>query len=161
MALDCLQVKIPRVVHICCGYKYDSKDIKSLEYFRCFMHKSSKDKIYDINGNLTKVKYCLTLWLVCKNNECITSFTYFYDCKNRVITHQQTSGLKYILGLKDKFIKNIPLRVKIPKEQQKNNKYLWKYTDRHPTKKFVSNIYTLDDKKVGETPPQQVTILQL
>ena len=160
MALDCLRIKIPRVVHVCCGYKYDSKNIKSLNYFRCFKHKSLKEKVYDINGNLRKVDYCLTLWLVCKNNDCITSFTYFYDCKNHVITHQQTSGLKYILSIKDKFIENIPLRVKTIKEKPNSNKYLWRYTDQHPTKKFVSNIYTLDDKKIGETEPQQVKVLR-
>jgi len=160
VALD-LRVKVPRVVHTCCGYKYDNKNLKSLEYFKCFLHRSPKEKIFNIKGNLIKVKYCLTIWLVCKNNNCITSFTYFYDWQNRVITHKQTSGLEYILRLKDYFIENIPLRVKTVREKAKSNKYLWKYTDYNPTKKFVSNIYTLDDKKVGETEPQKVIISKL
>ena len=44
------------------------------------------------------------------------------------------------------------------KVEEVSKKYLWRYTDKHPTKANVSNIYTLDDKKVGETPPQNVKI---
>ena len=152
------KVKIPRIVHECCGYKYDSKNINTVDYFRCFAHKSLKNSVYDINGVLKKVKFCITLWLVCKNNDCITSFTYFYDYSNQEITKTQTSGLKYILSLKDKFLENIPLKLKIIKPQASSKRYLWRYTDKHPTKNLVSNIYNLDDKKIGETPPQPLTI---
>lgn len=152
------RVKIPRIVHECCGYKYDSKNTNTVDYFRCFAHKTLRNSIYDTNGILRKVKFCITIWLVCKNNECITSFTYFYDYSNHEITKIQTSGLKYILSLKDKFLENIPLKVKIKRPEPTGKKYLWRYTDKHPTKNLVSNIYNLDDKKVGETPPQQLMI---
>lgn len=161
MVRDWERVKLPRIIHTCCGYKYDSKDIKTIDYFRCFAHKSPNKEIADEKGNTKTVKFCITIWLVCKNNECINSFTYFYDDANKEITKKRIKGIKYILSLKNKFLANIPLRIKTPKIYENSKKYLWRYTDRHPTKKFVSNIYNLDDKKVGETSPQLVRILQL
>ena len=158
MAQDWFRVKIPRVTHVCCGYKYDTKNLNSVHYFRCFAHKSPDEKIIDSTGNYQKVKFCITIWLVCKNNECITSFTYYYNYSNHVITKKQTNGLKYILSLKDNFLDNLQLKIRVPKVEEVSKKYLWRYTDKHPTKANVSNIYTLDDKKVGETPPQNVKI---
>ncbi len=161
MAQDWLRVKVPGIIHVCCGYRYDSKNAEASNYFRCFAHKSPTKQIVDINGDLKDVKFCITIWLICKNNECITSFTYYYDSANKIITKKQVKGIKYILSLKDKFLANIPLRTKTTKIEAKSKKYLWRYTDGHPSKKFVSNIYNLDDKKVGETPPQLVKIYQL
>ncbi|MCR4880943.1 MAG: hypothetical protein K6A44_03210 [bacterium] len=161
MAQAWFRVRVPRVAHFCCGQLYDTKNIKTLEYFRCFAHKSIKNSIQDNDGVLKKVKFCITVWLVCKNNNCITSFTFFYDNTNRLITKKQTRGLKYLLKIKDKFLDNIPLKVKIPKVEISSKKYLWRYVDAHPTKKFVSNIYNLDNKKVGETLPQPVIISNL
>ena len=150
------KVKVPRIIHTCCGYKYDTKNPLTVDCFRCFAHKSKNNVIKDEYGNSVQVKFCITIWLVCKNNECITNFTYFYDSANHVINKIQTSGLNYLLSLKDKFLGNIQLKITTPKIESKSKKYLWRYTDRHPSKEFVSNIFTLDDKKVGETPPQPV-----
>ena len=161
MAQAWFGVRIPHIVYTCCGKTYDSKNINTVDFFRCFAHKSLKSCAFNNKGKLTKVKFCITIWLICKNNNCITSFTYYYDNTNHLITKTQTSGLKYILKLKDKFLDNIPLRVKVPKIESASKKYLWRYTDKHPTKNFVSNIYDLDDKKVGETPPQQVYIYSI
>lgn len=161
MAKAWFRVRIPRVAHICCGQIYDTKNIKTLENFRCFAHKSTKNSILSNDGVLKKVKFCITIWLVCKNNNCVTSFTFFYDNTNHLITKKKTKGIKYLLKIKDKFLDNIPLKLNIPKLESASKKYLWRYTDRHPTKKFVSNIYDLDDKKVGETPPQPVIISRL
>ena len=161
MAQAWFRVKIPRISYVCCGYKYDNKNINTIDYFRCFAHKSRVDKIADNEGNYKRVKFCITVWLVCKNNNCITSFTYYYDYSNHVINKIQTKGLKYILSLKDSFLENIPLNLKTPKIEAKSKKYLWRYTDFNPDKKLVSNIYNLDDKKVGETAPQEIRIYNL
>ena len=161
MAQAWLRVRVPRIVHVCCGQKYDTKDVKTVDYFRCFAHRSTKPSVPDKNGVLKKVKFCITVWLVCKNNNCITSFTFFYDNLSHIITKTQTSGLKYILKIKNGFLDNIPLRVRIPKVESSSKKYLWRYTDRHKSKNLVSCIYNLDDKKVGETPPQPVVIYSL
>ena len=161
MAQAWFGVRIPRIVHTCCGKTYDTKNINTVDFFRCFAHKSLKSHVFNEKGKLTKVKFCITVWLICKNNGCITSFTHYYDKTNRLIKKTQTSGLKYILKLSDKFLDNIPLRVKIPKIESASKKYLWRYTDKHPTKNFVSNVYDLNDKKVGETPPQSVYIYKL
>ena len=161
MAQAWFRVRVPRVAHFCCGQWYDTQNIKTLEYFRCFAHKSTKNSIQDRNGVLKKVKFCITVWLVCKNNNCITNFTFFYDNTGHLIAKRQTKGLKYLLKIKEEFLGNIPLKIKLPKLESASKKYLWRYTDGHPTKKFVSNIYNLDDKKVGETPPQPVIISHL
>ncbi len=162
MAKDWLRVKLPRIKHVCCGYKYDSKDINTVDYFRCFAHKNpQKDIIANKNGEFCVVNFCITIWLACKNNNCITSFTYYYDYSNHVILKKQTSGLNYILSLKDKFLDNISLNIKTPKVYDTSKKYLWRYTDRHPTKEFVSSIYDLNDKKVGETSPQIVNYFHM
>ena len=161
MAQAWLRVRVPHIVHVCCGRTYDSKNYKTVDCFRCFAHKSTRASMPDANGVLKKVKFCITIWLVCKNNNCITSFTFFYGLTNQLITKRQTNGLKYILKLKDKFLDNIPLKVKLPKLESASKKYLWRYTDKHPTKEFVSNIYNFDNKKVGETPPQKVSIYSL
>ena len=156
MAQAWQRVRVPRITHVCCGYKYDTKNPLTVDFFRCFAHESTKNFMQDEKGNLVSVKFCITVWLVCKNNDCITNFTYFYNSAGHVINKIQTKGLNYLLKLKDKFLGNIPLKVVIPKIEAKSKKYLWRYTDRNPSKKFVSNIYTLDDTKVGETPPQPV-----
>ena len=161
MAQAWLKVRVPRVVHVCCGRTYDTKDFKTADCFRCFAHNSLKTSMPDRNGVLKKVKFCITVWLVCRNNNCITSFTFFYDVTSQLITKRQTNGLKYILKLNNKFLDNIPIKVKIPKTESASKKYLWRYTDKHPTKDFVSNIYNFDNKKVGETPPQKVIVYPL
>ena len=161
MAQAWLKVRVPRVVHVCCGRTYDTKDFKTADCFRCFAHKSLKTSMPDRNGVLKKVKFCITFWLICRNNNCVTSFTFFYDVTSQLITKRQTSGLKYILKLNNKFLDNIPLKVKLPKLESASKKYLWRYTDKHPTKEFVSNIYNFDNKKVGETPPQKVSVYSL
>jgi len=69
--------------------------------------------------------------------------------------------LKYLLKLQNLFLENIPLKVNVPKIPVKSKGYLWHYTDKHPTKKFVSCIYDLDDKKIGETLPQPVVYKSL
>ena len=79
MAQAWFRVRVPRIVHFCCGQKYDTKDVKTVDYFRCFAHKSTKTAMPDKNGVLKKVNFCITVWLVCKNNNCITSFTFFYE----------------------------------------------------------------------------------
>lgn len=155
------RVRVPRVVHFCCGQMYDTKNQKTAEYFKCFAHKSLKDFVKDENGILTRVEFCITVWLICKNNNCITSFTFFYDKSSHVIAKTQTNGLKYILNIKDKFLCNISLKLKRPKLEISSKKYLWKYTNGHPTKDFVSVIYNFDDKKVGETPPQPIEVFYL
>ena len=97
MTHDWTRVKIPRIIHVCCGYKYDSKNTETANYFRCFAHKSPTKHIQDLKGDSKEVKFCITVWLICKNNECITSFTYYYDKSNRIITKKQVKGIKYIL----------------------------------------------------------------
>jgi len=154
-------IKLPRITYKCCGFTYDSFNPLNTDFFRCFAHKSSEKKVKDKEGALQDVKFCITFWLVCKNNECITSFTYYYNQKKEIISNKQAKGIKYILKLKDKFIENIPIKVKLPKLNIKSNNYLWKYTDRHPKKNFISNIYTLDDIKVGETLPQYPKIYKI
>ena len=148
------RIKLPEITHKCCGFTYNSKNLNTVEYFKCFAHKSLKEEMADINGHFYKVKFCITFWLVCKNNECITSFTFYYGKSNKLITKTQNRGIKYLMKLKDKFLENIELKIKVVKVDAKSKKYLWRYTDKHPKKKFVSNIYTLDDIKVGETEPQ-------
>ena len=152
------KIKLPHIKHKCCGFLYDTHNAISSSYFRCFAHKSLRDKIADINGKLFDVKFCITIWLVCKNNECVTSFTFYYDKSNNIITKMQKSGINYLLSLKNKFLENIPIKIKLPKVDVTSKKYLWRYTDFNPSKKLVSNIYNLDDKKVGETSPQEVKI---
>ena len=161
MAQAWLKVRVPHVVHVCCGRRYDTKDYKTAECFRCFAHKSVRASMPDKEGILKRVKFCITVWLICTNNNCIKSFTFFYDNTSQLITKRQTSGLKYILKLQKRFLDNIPIKVRLPKTESASKKYLWRYTDKHPTKNFVSNIYDLDDKKVGETPPQKVKIYPL
>ena len=158
MAKAWLKVRVPRVVHVCCGRRYDTKNFKTADCFRCFAHKSLRTSMPDKDGVLKKVKFCITVWLVCTNNNCITSFTFFYDITGQLITRKQISGLKYILKLNKNFWANIPIKVKLPRTESIGKKYLWRYTDKHPSKEFVSNIYNFDGKKVGETPPQKVII---
>ncbi len=161
MAKDWYRVKIPRITHVCCGYKYDNKDVNTINYFRCFAHKPPENNIVSHEGQLYTVKFCITVWLVCKNNNCVTAFTYYYDYANHVLFKEQISGLHYIESLKSKFLDNISLNIKTPKIRVGSKKYLWRYTDRHPKKAFVSNIYDLDDRKVGETLPQEVSSYKL
>jgi len=77
MAQTCFRVRLPQITHVCCGYFYNTKDVNTVSNFRCFAHKSTKNSLPDNNGILKKVKFCITIWLMCKNNGCITSFTFF------------------------------------------------------------------------------------
>ena len=65
-------------------------------------------------------------------------------------------GIKYILGLKDKCLEKLVIKIPEMPSFSNSKKYLWRYTDCNLKKKNVSNIYTLDDKKVGETNEQKV-----
>ncbi len=150
------RVKLPKISHVCCGFLYETTNAETSDYFRCFAHKSLKEKMADINGNFFDIKFCITFWLVCKNNECITSFTFYYGKTNKLISQVQKKGINYLLSLKDKFLANIPLKIKFPKLLSTSKNYLWRYTDHNPNKKFISNIYNLDDVKVGETEVQKV-----
>ncbi|MDD3594531.1 MAG: hypothetical protein PHX18_07885 [Candidatus Gastranaerophilales bacterium] len=152
---------LPRVAHVCCGYKYDTKDAHTINYFRCFAHKPLKKEVENRLGEGIKIDFCITFWLSCKNNDCIKSFTFYYDRKSNLVKKEEFKGIEYIMKIKDFFIENIEIKVKEPLTPGNSKKYLWLYTDGSPTKKFVSNIYNLDDKKVGETGVQEVRSYKL
>ena len=161
MKKDWRKIKIPRVIYTCCGIDYDSLAFDSAEYFKCFAHKSKNKNMVDFFGNEFEVNFCITIWLVCRNNNCTTSFTYFYDFNNNLRLKIKKRGIKYILGLKDDCLEKLEIKLpEIPKFSN-SKKYLWRYTDCNLQKKNVSNIYTLDDKKVGETKTQEVIIYKI
>ena len=155
------KIKIPRVIYTCCGIKYDSLGFDNSEYFKCFAHKSENKKMSDFFGNEFMVNFCITVWLVCKNNNCVTSFTYFYDFNNDLRLKIKKRGIKYILGLKDKCLEKLAIKLPEIPTFSSSKKYLWRYTDCNLKKENVSNIYTLDDKKVGETNEQIVTTYKI
>ncbi len=155
------KVNIPRVTYTCCGINYDSLSADSSDFFKCFVHKSEKKKMFDFFGNEFDVNFCITVWLVCKNNNCVTSFTYFYDFNNNLRLKIKKRGIKYILSLKDKCLEKLVIKLPEIPNYSNSKKYLWRYTDCNLRKKNVSNIYTLDDKKVGETNEQKVTVYKI
>ena len=53
----------------------------------------------DNSGVLKKVKFCITVWLICKNNNCITSFTFFYDAASHLITKRNTIMILLFLAI--------------------------------------------------------------
>ena len=59
------KIKLPRVIHTCCGYTYDSINNNAENYFKCFEIIDSLDKeywdkykilLYD-NNNFNKMSY--------------------------------------------------------------------------------------------------------
>lgn len=109
-------MQLPRITYTCCHITYNS--YIDTEYFKAFKHKPDNDKY----------TYGITVRLICKNNNCIMSFTFCFNDKNEIIETRKIKGKKYLLKLQQLYIEEIPLKKeenKVPKTSKEDD---WVYT---------------------------------
>lgn len=133
-------MKLPRIIHKCCAITYDSYNIIDSDCFRAFKHKTT-DKNYS---------YGITVRLVCRNNHCITSFTFLFDDENKIVKSFTAKGKNYLKRLQPFYIEPISMEteeIKIPKSDKLDN---WLYVKGNKSG-TGGNIYNFKQNKKIKT----------
>jgi len=133
-------VTLPRVIFECCGIKYDTKNANTINFFRAFLHENASLK--------NEGDFCITVWLNCKNNNCIKARTFFYNKNGKLLNHIDVRGIKYIAHLQNYFKENIVLAIREKRIVEKSNNHLWKYGKSTDGKK--QEIYDFNDRRVKD-----------
>lgn len=130
---------LPRIICTCCGITYDSYNHSDAEYFSGFKHKSDSDEY----------AYGITVRLVCKNNNCITSFTFYFDSQNEIIKTKKTKGSKLLHKLQKLYLEPVELEKEEDKFKKESKHDDWVYVAGYKNGRGAAVYKYKNNKKIN------------